>query len=141
MIRLPGIFQSLLPNGTNNSSGGSGNGGISWWDTRPSAIASLTVGRIVNNGDQRSLAQYLTSQGSNTSTAVLARSPNVALGQNFFTDLTQTQQIAATIHEARHVQFQMGDTSLQGLLMNWGFKPNNSGSGAIADWIAQGCPK
>jgi RHS repeat-associated protein len=132
-------FQKLLSNGTNNS--GSGSGGIGWWDTRSASIGNRTVGSIANNGNPSTLTQYLGSQGSGVTAAVLVPSKNVALSQDFFTNLTQTQQIAATIHEALHLQFGLGDTDLQGLLMNWGFQPNSSGSGAITDWIATDCGK
>jgi RHS repeat-associated protein len=132
-------FQNLLSNGTNNS--GSGSGGIGWWDTRGASIANRTVGSIANNGNPSTLTQYLGSQGFGVTAAVLIPSKNVALSQDFFTNLTQTQQIAATIHEALHLQFGLGDVDLQGLLMNWGFRPNSSGSGAITDWIATDCGK
>jgi hypothetical protein len=70
---------------------------------------------------------------------VISGTSSVALARDFFTDYTQTEQVATTVHEALHIQLRMGDRDLQGLLMNWGFVANNSGSHAITDWIASDC--
>jgi len=66
--------------------------------------------------------------------------PHVMLGEGYFRNNTQTQQIATMIHEALHVMTQLGDTALAGLLMNWGYEPGYEGSGGMTDWIAKGCP-
>jgi hypothetical protein len=134
-----GNFHNLLMNGVDNNSGR--NGGISWWDTRVSAIAARTVDSIAHNGDPQTLSSFLAGQGPGTTAATILPTANVALSRDFFTNLTQTQQIATAIHEALRVQFDFNDIQLEGLLMNWGFTPNNSGSGAITDWIATNCGK
>jgi hypothetical protein len=45
----------------------------------------------------------------------------VVLGTDWYSDLTQTQQIANTIHEALHVQLGFGDDDLEDWLAKFGF--------------------
>ncbi len=73
----------------------------------------------------------------------------VVLGPDYFTNETQTQQIAVMIHEALHVALGFDDSQLAGWLENFGFTPS-SNSGQITNWIVGtanqmdtngGCPK
>jgi hypothetical protein len=127
-------FQELLTNTPIN-------GGITWWDTRDPAVGAKTVDSIAKDGDPRTLAKFLADHGPGTTAATILPTANAAVARDYFTNLTQTQQVAAAIHEALHVQFNFNDIQLQGLLMNWGFVPNDSGSGAVTDWIASNCGK
>ena len=109
-------------------------GAISWWDLRVPSAANRTVGSLLHNGDSRTLAQANAGHEATT----LAYTPNVLLSSDRFTNNTQTQQVASTVHEALHVLLHFDDAQLQGWLMNFGFTPG-ANSGAITDWVAEGC--
>jgi len=113
-------------------------GGITWFDTRNSTVANRTVGSVVGNGDPTKL---ISAVGPANAVVLGDFSRNVALGVNYFSDLTQTEQIALMIHEALHVQMKMYDPDLKGLLKNFGFEPQAYGSGDITNWISKGCKK
>ena len=119
-------FKALLQNG------------INWHDTRNSRVGSRTVHSVVGNGDQTTLKQAV---GASNAVVLGDFTPNVALGVNYFTDNTQTQQIAVTIHEALHVQMKMGDSELMGWLSDFGFRPGGNGTADITDWVSGGCKK
>lgn len=108
-----------------------------WWDTRGSD-GNRTVNSIVHNGDNCTLRQVV---GSAEATVLGNFSPNVALGNDYFQNNTQTQQIATAVHEALHIQMKMGDGELKGWLSNFGFKAEQYGTGDITDWISGGCKK
>ena len=122
-------FQQLL-------TAGNMNGGIVFWDTRYAAIASRTVYSVIHSGSTTvTLQQYVGDADADT----LSGTNNVILGINFFTDLTQTQQIAAAIHEALHVELDIGDATLKQDLAAFGFVPQPQGTGDITDWISNDC--
>jgi hypothetical protein len=91
----------------------------------------------VRNGDRKNLRQAV---GYSDARVLGNHAPHVVLGQNWFRNNTQTQQVASTIHEALHIQMRMGDVDLKGwLATNFGFKGASFGTGDITDWIAEGC--
>jgi hypothetical protein len=110
--------------------------GITWYDTRDKATGDRTVDSILHNGDGRTLSDLV---GSRYGVVLAKLARHVALGQNWFQDYTQTQQVAGTIHEALHIQMGMGDDELKGWLRNFGFKPASYGTSDITDWISGGC--
>ena len=60
----------------------------------------------------------------------------MAVGSNYFTDNTQTEQIAIAVHEALHVALGFNDAQLAGWLINFGFRPSATfSSHEITDWI------
>lgn len=60
----------------------------------------------------------------------------VVLGANYFTDNTQTEQVAIAVHEALHMALGFDDGQLAGWLTNFAFKPSsNFSSHEITDWI------
>jgi hypothetical protein len=110
--------------------------GIKWYDLRDKATAERTVDSILHNNDPRTLREVV---GSRYAFVLGDFARHVALGQNWFQDETQTQQVANTIHEALHIQMRLGDQELKGWLANFGFKPANYVTGDITDWVAGGC--
>ena len=113
-------------------------GGAAWWDTRKSDVGSRTVDSIAHNGDPTSLRAFVGSANA----MVVRSTRNVVLGINWYTDLTQTDQIATTIHESLHILLDIGDADLRGWLLeaNTTFVATDKyGSGDITGWIAGGC--
>lgn len=96
----------------------------------------MTIDSVVYNGDTRSLKQAVGTYAS-----VLGDyTPNVALSVNYFSDLTQTEQVANAIHEALHIEVKMDDPGLKGWLQTLGFKHTDvHGSHSITEWISKGC--
>ena len=115
---------------------GSAQGGMLFWDTRDPNLGSRTVDSVVHNGDRTtSLKTFVDPDDAD----VLNFTKNVVLGINFFSDLTQTQQIAAMIHEALHIDLKVGDGDLELDLAGSGFRSTSGASGDITDWISTDC--
>jgi len=120
------------------------NGGITWYDTRRRSVAMTTVGAILGTGDSTTLKEYV---GTDYARVVQTRfrnqwisTPHVVLSSDWFTDLTRDEQFANTIHEALHVQLNLGDGELKRWLVRFGFRPERySGTHDITKWIAGGC--
>jgi len=120
---------------------------IQWHDGRDEFIRNSTIDSLVHNGDPSLVVSQLYGRDAVTFRGTL----HVVVGPNFFTDNTQTEQIAITIHEALHVLTKMDDADLAGWLVNFGFKPSKLFRTAeITDWIVgaknhmdinNGCPK
>jgi len=107
--------------------------GITWLDARNSSVGATTVDSYAHNGDTRTLSQLFTYGAS---AVVLPGTTYVVVGSNYFTDNTQTQQIAIAIHEALHITLKLDDGELAGWLVNFGFKPSTTfTSSEITDWI------
>jgi RHS repeat-associated protein len=69
-------------------------GGITWYDTRSFTTGSIPVGSILGNDDGRTLRAYV---GSADAAVLPGHAKHVALGQNYFQNNTQTQQVATMI--------------------------------------------
>jgi RHS repeat-associated protein len=111
-------------------------GGANWWDTRKSDVGRRTVDSVASNGDPTTLSKYVAGNVAR----VINGTNHVVLSIDWFTDLTQTQQVANTIHEALHIELNFDDAELQGWLMNFGFKDVDPyGTGDGTDWIASNC--
>jgi len=116
------------------------NNGITWLDARDPSVAARTIDSYTHNGNTETLAEAF---AGGASAITLEGSNYVAVGVNYFTDETQTQQIAIAIHEALHiVTYGWGgdfvtnpDGALMGWLENFGFKPTSGYSGDMTDWI------
>ncbi len=107
--------------------------GIRWLDVRQPQIASRTWDSYAHDGNQITLGEAFTGGAS---AITIMGTQYVAVGPNYFTDNTQTQQIAIAVHEALHITMNMDDTELGGWLMNFGFKPSSSfSSHEITNWI------
>jgi hypothetical protein len=118
------------------------NGGMKFLDTRNSGIAAAPVGNYAGNGDGRSLSTFLNGADA----AVILGTNWVVLGPDYYTNLTQTQQVALAIHEALHIEAYSWGGAFQsdpdGALKNWltdvgGFtaSPVQGMTGDITDWI------
>jgi len=107
--------------------------GIAWLDTRNPAIASTTVDSYSHNGDTTQLGQLFMNGQGNVAVRLLGTA-DVALGADYFTDETQTEQIAIAIHEALHIATGLGDSALMQALSAFGYKPTGN-SQSITDWI------
>ena len=106
---------------------------IRWLDARESNIADTTVDSYSHSGDMHKLGDYLSGSAS---AVALMGSSYVALGRMYFSNETQTQQIAGAIHEALHLHLGMDDGQLAGWLSKFGFRPSDTfTSGEISDWI------
>ena len=107
---------------------------MSFVDARDKQTLATNVNFYTGSGDMRTLAQVL-ANGDNAVT--LPGSNVVALSGNYFSDLTQTEQVGAAIHEALHMTFpSQSEVQLAGVLMNFGFQPSSKfTSGEITDWI------
>jgi hypothetical protein len=92
-------------------------GGITWLDTRYSTVGGQTVGAHDRSRDARTLKQFV----GDAYARVITGTRRVVLGTDWYSDLTQTQQIANTIHEALHVQLGFGDDDLEDWLAKFGF--------------------
>ena len=113
-------------------------GGIHWLDATNSSIANTTIGSYEGTGDTTTLGQYFAgATGVYGATAATLPGTNyVAVGPDYFTSLTQTQQIAVAIHEALHIQTGLNDSQLMNLLNTLGAGLNASGdSSQITSWI------
>ena len=107
---------------------------MTWLDVRNPSIGSATVDSYTQNGDPTKLSDLF---GSGTDAVALRGTSYVAVGPDYFTNETQTQQIAIAIHEALHIHMRFNDPDLAGWLGNFGFNPPTgyNVSGAITDWI------
>jgi len=115
-------------------------GGMKFLDTRNQGIANQSVGTYAKSGDTTHLSDFVGS----ASAQVILGTNWVVLGQDYFTDNTQTEQIGIAVHEALHLltyswgePFKSGgDDALAGWLENFGFQPSNDfSSHEITDWI------
>lgn len=86
---------------------------------------------FAHNGNSALLSSFLGSASAQT----ILGTNYVVIGQNYFTDNTQTEQVAIAIHEALHMTLGFDDTRLKQWLMNFGFNPTERGSHDITDWI------
>jgi hypothetical protein len=62
----------------------------------------------------------------------------VAVGADYYTDLTQTQQIGVAMHEALHIFLDVGDSGLAQWLGKFGFTYSgdiNINSQQMTEWI------
>jgi RHS repeat-associated protein len=120
-------FQKLLQ-GTDEGNG------IQWLDSRSPDLANRTVNEFAHNGDTRKLSQVV---AGGDSAVTIPGTHIVVLGANYFTDNTQTEQIAIAVHEALHMALGFDDGQLAGWLGNFGFKVSgkNWSSHEITDWI------
>ena len=115
--------------------------GMTFLDTRDSAIGARVVDSYAHDGDMTTLASLFTNVEGNVA-VTLSGTHYVALGADYFTDETQTQQIGIAIHEALHMTFPtLSDAGLAATLMQFGFKPSVDPSSSrfnsqeITDWI------
>jgi len=113
---------------------------IRWWDLRDLNVAAMTVGDLLGSADSRTLREYTGSLEASVVRNERVYSVNVTLNIDWFSNNTQTQQVASTIHEALHVYLRRDDDQLTEWLSKRGYSPQaNSTSGAITDWIGGGC--
>jgi RHS repeat-associated protein len=122
-----GAFDKLLT-GTDDKNG------IQWLDSRDPGLGSRTVDSFAHNGDTRRLSDVV---AGGDSAVTIPGTQIVILGSNYFTDNTQTEQIAIAVHEALHMALGFDDGQLAGWLGNFGFKTSgpNWSSHEITDWI------
>jgi RHS repeat-associated protein len=108
-------------------------GGMAWLDTRNGAYANMAINAYTNDGNTATLGSLFTSWQGNVA-VTLTGTHYVALGLDYFTDETQTEQIAVAIHEALHMATGLGDFDLKQALSAFGYTPTKD-SQSITDWI------
>jgi RHS repeat-associated protein len=115
------------------------NNGMMWLDARSPQIATRTVASYAGNSDMRKIGD-LFKFGASAFT--LPGTNYIAIGPNYFTDNTQTQQVASAIHEGLHIAtgswlgWEDPDADLASWLMNFGFSPSPTFSSyEITAWI------
>jgi len=124
------------------------NGGITWVSDRNGVLNDVSINQVAHNGDLSPIGSLFTGGAD---AATIPGTHTVILGPDYFTNETQTQQIAVMIHEALHVALEFNDSQLTGWLQNFGFTPSSPFvSGQITNWIVGtanqmdtngGCPK
>ena len=124
------------------------NGGITWVSDRNGVLNDVSINQVAHNGDLSPIGSLFTGGAD---AATIPGTHTVILGPDYFTNETQTQQIAVMIHEALHVALGFNDSQLAGWLQNFGFTPSSPFvSGQITNWIVGtanqmdtngGCPK
>ena len=118
-------FQNLLTNTP-------ANGGITWLDDTDPSVANSSIGSYGGTNTSTNPISSLFQTGADAVT--LPGTTDVAIGPSYFTNETQTQQIAIAIHEALHVALGQDDNGLYSTLSQFGFT-QGSNSGQITDWI------
>jgi RHS repeat-associated protein len=120
-------FQSLLSNTP-------ANGGITWLNDNDPSVANSTIASYGGTNTSTDPISSLFQGGADA--YALPGTTDVVVGPDYFTNETQTQQIAIAIHEALHVALGQNDVQLYNTLSQFGFDYNpNVGSGQITDWI------
>jgi hypothetical protein len=112
-------------------------GGMKWLNLGDPGIGATPVDVYSHDGDTRPISA-LFANGDNA--VVLPGTNVVVVSPNYYSDLTQTEQVAVAVHEALHiVTYSWGyttDIDLGEWLMNFGFSPSKRfSSGEITDWI------
>ena len=76
------------------------NGGITWVGDQNGALNNFSINTVAHNGNQNTIGS-LFSGGADAAT--IPGTNVVILGPDYYTNETQTQQVAVMIHEALHV--------------------------------------
>jgi hypothetical protein len=95
-------------------------------------VANSTIGSYNGTNNTQTVGSQF---GSGTDAVTIPSSTYVAVGSGYFTNETQTQQIAIAIHETLHVALGLGDGDLEQALQQFGFPQSVPNSGYITDWI------
>ena len=107
------------------------------------APGSASIDSYAHNGDTRPISALV---AGGESAATIPGTNYVVVGPDYYTDNTQTEQIAIAVHDALHIMtyswgapFQNGgDAALAGWLANFGFDNSHfdpANSHQITDWI------
>jgi hypothetical protein len=106
-------------------------GGVIW-----ATDLTQTVDYYAHNGDTRVVGSFITNGAT---AGVIPGTHVIAVGADYYTDLTQTEQIAVAIHEVLHMVIPGGDPALARWIQGFGGDVSDyylhGNSRVFTDWI------